>query len=212
MEKPNQRHQQRKISRRKILDAGIELFSLKGFEGTSIAEIAGSAGVKKSLVMHHFTSKEQLWRDCVDDIFARADHFIDHEFGREPAKTLADRKRHLRIWVKACFRFPGYIRIPSIEGTIDNERVRWLAERHIMRSHKYYDKLFKVVSKQARLPYDRIIFSTILTGWVQLLVNNKPLYDHIAGRALVTEKEMLKWSDRLFDLIYIDDPILTEPS
>jgi AcrR family transcriptional regulator len=202
--KPNQRRQQKEASQRKILDAGIALFSLKGFEGTSIAEIAERAGLKKSLVMHHFASKDELWRQCVNDIYARVDRFFLEEFGRAQPETVADLKRLQRIYVSACFRFPGYVRIPLVEGTSDNERVRWLAETHIKRHHAFSDRAYNRVAKQARLPYDRLKHAAVRTGWLQLLVANRPLYEHVVGKAVVTEKEMLKWSDQLFDLIFDD--------
>lgn len=168
-------------------------------------EIADQAGVKKSLVMHHFTSKEQLWRDVVDDIYADVDRFFADEVGLEAPQTLADLRRRQRTYLRACFRFPGYVRIPLVEGTVDNERVRWLAERHIRRHHESAEQAYKAVAKHSRLPYDRTKFAAIKTGWVQILVANKPLYDYVAGKVVVTEKEMLKWSDQLFDLIFRDD-------
>jgi TetR/AcrR family transcriptional regulator len=46
-----------------ILDAAEEVFLKKGFSGTATSEIAERAGVTKSLIHHHFGSKEGLWRD-----------------------------------------------------------------------------------------------------------------------------------------------------
>lgn len=203
--RPNIRQQQKEASRRKVLDAGIALFSLKGFEGTSIAEVADRAGIKKSLVMHHFASKEALWRQCVDDVYARVDAFFLEEFGAAPPQTVADLKRMQRVYVRACFRFPGYVRIPLVEGTEDNERVRWLAERHIKRHHTFGAQAYKRVASKARLPFDRLKYAAFRTGWLQLLVADRPLYEQVAGSSVITEKEMLKWSDELFDLIFGGD-------
>jgi AcrR family transcriptional regulator len=46
----------------KILQAAEELFLAKGFEGTSGQDIANKAKVNKSLIYHHFQSKENLWK------------------------------------------------------------------------------------------------------------------------------------------------------
>lgn len=43
-----------------ILDAALELFSKKGFEATSIAEIADAVGLKKASLYSHFTSKQDI--------------------------------------------------------------------------------------------------------------------------------------------------------
>jgi hypothetical protein len=85
---------------------------------------------------------------------------------------------------------------------VDNERVRWLAERHILRSHMLHDQAFRQATERAGIPYDRMKLNAIRTGWVQLLVTNKPLYEHVGQKSFITESEMLKWSDELFDLIF----------
>ncbi len=46
-----------------ILKAAEKLFVKNGFADTSISRIAKSAGVTKSLIHHHFGSKEQLWTE-----------------------------------------------------------------------------------------------------------------------------------------------------
>lgn len=46
--------------RRKIIAAASELFAHKGFEGTSIREIAAASGVLSGSLYYHFPSKEDL--------------------------------------------------------------------------------------------------------------------------------------------------------
>ncbi len=48
-------------SRAAILDAAEQLFLERGFAGASMSEIAKASGVTKSLIHHHFGSKESLW-------------------------------------------------------------------------------------------------------------------------------------------------------
>jgi TetR/AcrR family transcriptional regulator len=50
-------------SRAAILDAAETLFLKHGFAGTSMSEIARSSSVTKSLIHHHFGSKEALWEE-----------------------------------------------------------------------------------------------------------------------------------------------------
>jgi TetR/AcrR family transcriptional repressor of mexJK operon len=48
-----------------ILEAATAVFLSKGYDGTSMDEIAASAGVSKQTVYKHFTDKEQLYAEIV---------------------------------------------------------------------------------------------------------------------------------------------------
>jgi TetR/AcrR family transcriptional regulator len=52
-------------TRAAILEAALAAFAERGYDGASIREIAGAAGVGHSLVRHYFGSKEDLWRATV---------------------------------------------------------------------------------------------------------------------------------------------------
>lgn len=56
-------------TRARILGAAHDLFVEKGFAGVSMSEIAASSGVTKSLIHHHFGSKEQLWEGVKQQAF-----------------------------------------------------------------------------------------------------------------------------------------------
>ena len=71
--------------RQQLLDVGRKLFAERGFEGTSIEEIAAQAGVSKPVVYEHFGGKEGLYAVVVDrevdrllttvtDLLIEADH------------------------------------------------------------------------------------------------------------------------------------------
>jgi AcrR family transcriptional regulator len=52
--------------REQLLEIGRGLFAEKGFEGTSVEEIAATAGVSKPVVYEHFGGKEGLYAVVVD--------------------------------------------------------------------------------------------------------------------------------------------------
>jgi AcrR family transcriptional regulator len=55
-----------KERREQLLDIGRRLFAERGFDGTSIEEIAAQAGVSKPVVYEHFGGKEGLYAVVVD--------------------------------------------------------------------------------------------------------------------------------------------------
>jgi AcrR family transcriptional regulator len=58
-----------------ILDAALEVFSRRGYNGASIDEIANAAGISKALIYEHFPSKKDLHVSLLErhtqDIFMR---------------------------------------------------------------------------------------------------------------------------------------------
>ncbi|HYN75606.1 MAG TPA: TetR/AcrR family transcriptional regulator [Candidatus Limnocylindria bacterium] len=52
--------------RAQLIDVGRKLFAEKGFDGTSVEEIANKAGVSKPVVYEHFGGKEGLYAVVVD--------------------------------------------------------------------------------------------------------------------------------------------------
>jgi AcrR family transcriptional regulator len=52
----------------KIKHAALRLFGLKGYEDTSLLEIASSVGIKKPSIYNHFESKEDIFTAVLDDL------------------------------------------------------------------------------------------------------------------------------------------------
>lgn len=50
--------------REEILQAAVRLFCERGYEGTTIREIANELGVAEGLLYHYFTSKSELVAEC----------------------------------------------------------------------------------------------------------------------------------------------------
>lgn len=46
-----------------VLDAGLELFAQHGFADTSLRDISRQSGVAHPLILHHFGSKEELYKE-----------------------------------------------------------------------------------------------------------------------------------------------------
>src|SRR3954453_16816674 len=50
-----------------VLRAAIDLFNRKGYDATSIGDVAEELGVTKSAVYHHVPSKEHLLSEALDE-------------------------------------------------------------------------------------------------------------------------------------------------
>ena len=52
--------------RRQLLEIAIELFSQRGFSGTTTREIAAAAGVTEAIIFRHFATKQDLYAAILD--------------------------------------------------------------------------------------------------------------------------------------------------
>lgn len=60
MEKVNTKEQ--------ILDVALDLFSIRGYEATSISQIADAVGIRKASLYSHFASKQAILDTLVDEL------------------------------------------------------------------------------------------------------------------------------------------------
>jgi AcrR family transcriptional regulator len=78
-----------KERREQLLDIGRTLFAARGFDGTSVEEIADKAGVSKPVVYEHFGGKEGLYAVVVDREVSRLlDRITASLVGNHPRELL----------------------------------------------------------------------------------------------------------------------------
>ena len=76
--------------RSRVLDAAVELFATQGYDGTSVAQVIGRAGVAKGGFYHHFASKDALLYEVYGDLISRQLAAMDEILARKstPVDTL----------------------------------------------------------------------------------------------------------------------------
>ena len=83
-------------TKQEILEASLDLFSVQGFEATSISQIAGAVGIRKASLYSHFENKQAILDAIVKDvldqyaeqsIFAKTDWEKYEDAKEKPALT-----------------------------------------------------------------------------------------------------------------------------
>lgn len=107
----------------KILEAAQDVFITKGFEGSSINDIANKAKINKSLIYHHFSNKADLWKAVKKYLLAKhvGEEIFDKDFPMDSFKNF------LRSFVTVRYKFyddnPEIVRLISwqrLERTQEN--------------------------------------------------------------------------------------------
>jgi AcrR family transcriptional regulator len=80
-----------KSTRERILDVALDLFIEKGYDKTSLREIAEPLGFSKAALYYHFASKEDI---------LMALHMRLHELGLDALAQLADQEPSVARWAE----------------------------------------------------------------------------------------------------------------
>ncbi|MFB8000005.1 TetR/AcrR family transcriptional regulator [Streptomyces sp. NPDC056002] len=84
-------HRQTEESRRRILEATLELAAERGYEGTTIALVSKRSGLPSGSVYYHFENKDNLFAELIEQSF---DDWTRHAGLQEPTprtrETLTD--------------------------------------------------------------------------------------------------------------------------
>jgi AcrR family transcriptional regulator len=91
-----------------IAQAALKLFCAKGYNSTTIDEIAAAAGITKGAVYHHFDSKEVLLESAMTTFFDRALQQATADVSKLPFSDAASRVRAIvsaafDLWITAEF-------------------------------------------------------------------------------------------------------------
>lgn len=65
------------MTKKTILEKALELFSTKGYNGTSMGDIAEAVGIRKASLYSHFDGKESIFAAIFDDILAEYVNYIN---------------------------------------------------------------------------------------------------------------------------------------
>jgi len=97
-------------TKRRLLAAGLELFTGKGFAGASTREIVERAGVTKPVLYYHFSSKEDLYRVLIEEDFARFNRALE-EIAARPGTPPEKLARLADYNLEYCRRHPQEVKL-----------------------------------------------------------------------------------------------------
>ena len=119
-----------KISaKQRILTAARQAFSELGYEAASLKVIGERCGVKRTLIMYHFTSKEGLWQAVVLAVKNEHQAAFNRYYAEVDLHSDAMRARQCGVaFLKASREVPEYGRMLIREGLSDSERLTWITE------------------------------------------------------------------------------------
>lgn len=122
-------------TKNKILDVALDLFSQRGFEGTSMSDIAGGLGLTKAALYRHFSGKEEIF-ETIQEI---GETYYENTFGslaRLPEVSESIEELRQLSWKQIDFTMhDSYIvklRKLCVIDQFYNEKIAGLATKHFV--------------------------------------------------------------------------------
>lgn len=141
-----------KPSRDEILVAALACFSARGFDGTSIADVARAASVGHPLVHYHFRNKDYLWEAMVEHAFG--DLAKTFELVRQAAADLdplSAIRLSLKTFARFCAKYPQHIDLLLIEGRSNTPRFSSIVTIYLKPLHELVDGLIAKAVAQGQI-------------------------------------------------------------
>lgn len=150
-------------TKQKILDAALELFSVQGFEATSVSQIADEVGIRKASVYSHFASKQEILDALMQELSKQYEwHSIFSETDWDKSQFLEGRKdwdaetvtRMIIGQLRYIIHEPQIAKVRKLL-TIEQFRNPVFAKMQTMRNYtnimKFFDGLIRFLIQQKKL-------------------------------------------------------------
>ncbi|WP_017934517.1 TetR/AcrR family transcriptional regulator [Nocardioides sp. Iso805N] len=137
----NLRAAQKQLTRRLLLDAGLDLFRTKGYAATTVDDVAKAAGTTRVTFYAYFSSRTELMRALIDEnlneVLERGRSAEHGSTAQDLVATVADGSREaIEGWLRHVAQswplIHPIIRIARDAAAVDPELVnlveRWLEE------------------------------------------------------------------------------------
>jgi len=182
-------------TRKAILKAAADLFSLRGYDGTSMSDIAAKAGVTKSLLQYHFETKDNLWVQVMVDRFAGFLAHVDDFLASEPTPD--------RLCELMSSRFRAFEENPEVLRML-----AWVSlsnapipEEARDRATRLWERVkgLAASSEDAELTYQRMLVTlAAIDGWMLM----RHVYANISGGPLDSPDANQRYLSALLKLVW----------
>jgi TetR/AcrR family transcriptional regulator len=192
-----------------IIKAALSEFAERGFEGSSLRDIASRAGTTHGLIRHHFGSKEDVFRAVVDyavSMYAKEHLPILNSLSKadfDKVETLVEaHKKLLRSFARISARNPEMMRILMFESAGSSTRIAYIYEQIEMLDKQYETFFARLMDFGVLTQFDHkscFLFLLLNLGLVFGLTNLSSQY---VGGNILSEEQVEAQADRIIATLY----------
>jgi AcrR family transcriptional regulator len=139
-------------ARRRILDAALKTFSLHGFAGASIADIARFHQVSPALIHYYFDNKEELWRSALEygigDVLRNLKATMDDLSEFDSSSRL---KFFIRRYIAMLAERPEVFSVIIRESETRGPRLTWLSKEYLTPLYRLFTSLIETAQADGKI-------------------------------------------------------------
>ncbi|MBP2079507.1 TetR/AcrR family transcriptional regulator [Oceanobacillus polygoni] len=135
------------MSAEKIKEAAMHYFATQGYEGTSLSQIAEKVGIKKQSIYSHFSGKDDLFLQVLDNTLQQEIHDLNTKLKHLRTSSLKEtlyqliedlmsryeHSEHMKFWLRMSYYPPMHL----------YEKVNDAIYQHDAEERKLFLSLFK---------------------------------------------------------------------
>jgi len=179
------------VSEDRVLDLAFRTFAERGYEGTTLRELAKALGVSHNLLNVRFGTKEDLWRRAVDARVARIGPPVFEAF--EAADL--DHEARLRELVHRFCRWAAdngeFAALSYAEGRRTTWRVDYIVDAYLRPFKERLDQLLAdVAAKRPVHPITTSAFMAMLVQGVAFYFASSPMLDRLGVGAEIASGQI----------------------
>ncbi|MBR8232738.1 TetR/AcrR family transcriptional regulator; helix-turn-helix transcriptional regulator [Burkholderia sp. AU42008] len=161
-----------------ILRAARRTFAKRGYDATSVREVARELGIDAALIAHHFGAKETLWLAVVEQIVELAEPMFDalHALRTSPLSRRDRVRRALELCVDHEFAEPDIGMFFSTAATEEGGRLDRLQERIV---RPYHDAMFPLLEDAVEAGAIRPVDPNVLFFMIASAIGTTVSYSHM---------------------------------
>lgn len=131
-----------------IAGAALHRFAARGFEATTLREIAHDAGVDVALISYRFGGKLGLWKAIVSQAAGDLRRALDLALRESAAASAQERLAHsARAFLAYLLDRPEVPRLLLRDITIDSDRSQWLLDTLSLPLHRHFIELAQAAAQ-----------------------------------------------------------------
>ncbi len=183
-------------ARQRITAAALELFSVQGYEQTTVDAIARSAGVARRTFFHHFRSKDDVVFPDHERLVERVARHLDEHRDTPPVRAVCDAVRlvfasYVDDPELAIRRYELTRRIPSLR----DREIAWVHRYQLLFTRHLDERLagdpYGALSAEAAAAAVVAVHNHVLRGWLRSGGGGEPVRDL---------DDALAWLERSFGI------------